>query len=150
MDKNKEGRPLKFKTVQELENKINEYFLLCEPHVASKQTVKDGEVVEVNYITEQKPYTITGLALHLGTNRQTILNYQEKEEFFDTIKRAKDKCEKYAEEYLYVGKNQTGGIFNLVNNYGWENKSRTELTGKDGNDLKIVFDQAFNKNDSTS
>ena len=62
-DKNKGGRPLKFKSVEELEKKINAYF--------------DDE--------NNKPYTICDLCVWLDCDRQTLLNYQEKEEFFDTI-----------------------------------------------------------------
>ena len=45
------------------------------------------------------------------------------------------KCQQYAEEFLFVGKNAAGVIFNLKNNYGWRDKTEQELTGKDGKDL---------------
>jgi hypothetical protein len=115
--------PLKFQSVEELQAKIDGYFESC------------WEVNDTGKKVQTRPYTITGLANYLDTNRQTLLNYEEKEAYFDTIKKAKSRCEQYTEEYLFVGKNTAGGIFNLVNNYGWQNKQSTELTGKDGKDL---------------
>ena len=43
------------------------------------------------------PITITGLALALDTNRQVLVDYQERDEFADTIKKLKSVCENYAE-----------------------------------------------------
>jgi hypothetical protein len=108
------GRPPKFKSVEELKNAIDLYFLSCE----------DPEKPGV-YI---RPLTITGLANALDTNRQTLLNYEEKDEYFDTIKRAKCKVEQYVEEYMFTGKNQTGAIFNAKNNFGWKDKSEQDIT----------------------
>lgn len=101
-------RPLKFKTVEELQEKISNYLNEC------------GE--------NKRPLTITGLALYLDTTRDLLLDYQEKDEFSDTIKRAKLTIQNYVEEYLFTGKNIAGAIFNLVNNYGWTNKSQTDVT----------------------
>jgi hypothetical protein len=110
------GRPLKFKSVEVLQERIDDYFNSCW------EENDEGKRIQV------RPYTITGLANFLDCDRQTLLNYQEKEEFFGTIKRAKSMCEQYVEEYLFTGKNTAGGIFNLVNNYGWQNKHNTDIT----------------------
>ena len=76
---------------------------------------------------KEKPYTVSGLAYALDTNRQTLLNYEEKEQFFDTIKRAKAKIELFNEEMLYnKDVSTTGVIFNLKNNYGWKDKQEIE------------------------
>jgi hypothetical protein len=111
------GRPPKFKTVEELECLISDYF-----------KKKDEE---------KKPYTITGLANALDTTRETLLDYENRDgEFSYTIKKAKSKVEEYVEDYLFTGKNQTGAIFNLKNNYkGWKDKNETDLTtgGKEFN-----------------
>jgi hypothetical protein len=101
------GRPLKFATPQALEKACDEYFADCE---ANKQ-----------------PFTITGLALALDTSRETLCNYEEKDAFFDTVKRAKLKCENYAEKQLYTS-SPTGPIFALKN-YGWKDKQETEHSG---------------------
>lgn len=102
------GRPLKFESVEQLESAIAAYFLNCAE--------------------KGRPLTVTGLALALDTTRETLLDYQEKENYSDTIKRAKLTIQNYVEEYLFVGKNVAGAIFNLVNNYNWSNKSQTDVT----------------------
>lgn len=109
----KTGRPLKFKTPTELQAKIDAYFKACE---------KNG-----------KPSTISGLAYALGTNRQTLINYQDREEFFDAVTRAKERIEAFVEESLWMPKIATGVMFNLKNNFAWTD--RHELTGKDGQPL---------------
>lgn len=106
------GRPPKFESKEQLQNLIDLYFISCQD--------EKGEW--------KKPPTITGLANALDTTRETLLNYEDKEEFSDTIKRAKEQVHQYVEEYLFTGKNQTGAIFNLKNNYGWKDKTETDLT----------------------
>lgn len=121
------GRPPKWNNVQELKNQIDAYFLSL--------TNEDG--------TYKKPPTITGLALALGTNRETLCNYEEKDEFFDTIKESKSRCEQWVEENAMLGKaNATFSIFNLKNNYGWKDKTEQEIDHKG---LKILFDKSFDK-----
>lgn len=107
------GRPPKWADPAKLQVLIDAYFDTCD---------KTG-----------KPYTITGLAVHLGCDRDTLLNYEQKEEFFGTIKDAKVKIHAYAEEYLFSGKSATGAIFNLKNNWGWKDKQEVDHTtnGKD-------------------
>lgn len=140
------GRPLKFKSVAELKKKVEAYFEFCDPHMeesekweikrtASGEKVKDENgydelvLIKRRRMTEQVPYTITGLATWLETSRETLLDYEERHEFSDTIKAAKDKCENYVEVSL-LGKNPTGAIFNLKNNYGWRDRSEQENTGE--------------------
>lgn len=144
------GRPLLFATPEELQQEIEAYFSDCDPHLEqythyeySKKTTKNkkGEDIEVDdyeqeptpklywHVTTQKPYTITGLANFLKTSRETLINYQEREDFFDTVKAAKDKCEHFWELQL-LGSNATGPIFNLKNNYDWKDKTEQDITSK--------------------
>lgn len=113
------GRPLKFKSVEDLEELIQGYFVDCDQ--------------------EKKPYTITGLALWLDTSRETLINYEERPEFFDAIKRAKSKCENWIEENALTNKvNPTTAIFNLKNNYGWKDKTEQDITSQ-GQQLGVVI-----------
>lgn len=121
----KVGCPLKFKNKEELETKINEYFSMCDNRT-KKVKVKDG----IMEMPDPRPYTVTGLALHLNTNRQTLINYESRDEFFDTITRAKNKIENFVEESLWTPKIATGIIFNLKNNYEWRDKIETDITTK--------------------
>lgn len=111
------GRPLKFKTPEEIETKAKEYFKMCD---------------ETN-----RPYTITGLAIALDTDRQTLINYEEREEYFDTIKKVKQIVENYAEEKLFNGSNTAGVIFNLKNNYSnWKDKQEIDAN-VDMTDIRV-------------
>lgn len=126
---NKGGRPPKYKSAKKMQKVIDEYFKSCE-----SKPLLDGNG---NVLTDKKgnpviiagpPPTITGLALALGfTNRQSLLNYQEKDEFFDTITRAKARVEQYAEERLFDKDGANGAKFSLANNFsGWKEKTQLE------------------------
>lgn len=71
------------------------------------------------------PYTITWLALWLGTTRELLAEYERKEEFSATIKRAKARVENYAEVELHERSNPTGAIFKLKN-FGRADKQEIE------------------------
>lgn len=108
---------MKFKSVEELEKKIEAYF--------------DDE--------KNKPYTICDLCVWLDCDRQTLLNYQEKEEFFDTIKKAKTKIEASIEKGALLGVfNPTFSIFNMKNNFGWQDKQEIDTTTS--NRIEIIND----------
>jgi len=91
------GRPHKFNSPEEMQQKIDEYFAYCDEN--------------------KKPYIVTGLALHLDTTRELLTDYQDKDEFYDTIKKAKQKIMEYAESALFRNSQVAGVIFNLKNNY---------------------------------
>lgn len=110
------GRPLKFATVLELQQAIDAYF---EDMKTVLYTTNDGVPV-------YEPLTITGLALALDTTRQTLMDYQERDEFTDAIKKAKTRIENYAEKRIF-GNAPTGAIFALKN-YGWRDKTESEQT----------------------
>lgn len=110
------GRPLKFKTPEELQQKIDNYF----------ESVKEPRLIGEQLYFE--PITITGLALALDTSRETLCNYEERDEFFDAIKRAKLRCENYAEKQLYMGKSAAGPIFSLKN-FGWKDTQEAHHSG---------------------
>ncbi len=115
-DKHAGGRPLKFQSVDELQKKIDAFFIDAD--------------------TKEEPYTITGLALALDTTRETLMDYQHRDEYSDTIKRAKLRVHNYAEKRMYTG-HPTGPIFALKN-FGWSDTQKLEHTGKDGKDLQPV------------
>lgn len=96
------GRPLKFDNIEELEDKINQYF----------KTTPDEEL------------TITGLALALDCDRRTLLNYENRDEFFPTIKKAKTIVENSYERALRKN-GRTGDIFALKN-FGWQDKQEID------------------------
>ncbi len=129
------GRPPKFKSIEELQTRIDKYFASCWTQKRDKfgnpiyEKDKRGRKTNKKVLVQSIPYTIAGLATTLDMTRQSILNYERQDEFFDTIKRAKQRCEAYAEESLFIGKNPVGAIFNLKNNYGWRDKFENEHSG---------------------
>jgi len=124
----KTGAPPRYTSKEEIQGKIDAYFKACEgePLIVDGVPAVDkyGEVIMVG----KKPYTVTGLALALGFNsRQTLLNYQGKEEFMDTIIRAKSRIEQYTEERLFDKDGVNGAKFSLSNNFeGWREKQQVE------------------------
>ncbi len=109
------GRPVKYKTVEEMQEVIDQYF------------AKGGNAwVEIGETPMFAP-TVEGLAYELNLSRQGLLEYQGKNEFSDAIKRAKQRIAIALEQRLY-GNNVTGLIFNLKNNFGWKDKQEIELS----------------------
>ena len=110
------GRPRAYKSVEEVEEKRNAYFNYCEE--------------------KEKPYTMSGLAYYLGISRQTLVNYSNQDQFFDTIKKARDRVQMQLEENALSNKaNSTFTIFNLKNNFDWKDsnevKTNVEITKVD-------------------
>lgn len=130
MTKKTVGRPPKYTSKEEIEQLIEEYFKSCEGVI-----LKDSEGVPVlnkwgnPVIINQRPPTVTGLALALGfSTRQGLLNYQGKKEFLDTITRAKARVEQYTEERLFDRDGANGARFSLTNNFhGWGEKPPSPL-----------------------
>lgn len=124
------GRPLKFKSVKKLEEKINAYFDSCKDELILDE---DGHAVTDKFgnpVFIQNPPTVAGLSKALGfEDRQSIYDYKGREEFSCTIKEALLRLEDYAEKHLYIGK-ATGAIF-WLKNHGWKDKTITEATIKD-------------------
>ena len=145
-----EGRPLLFKTPEDLDAAIEQYFKDCWKEVWIDRDVrKDGKRIKDDrgdylrewipkldrngdqIIRQMKPYTLSGLALALNCCRQTLLNYKDRPEFLDTIKKAKAVCEAYLEEGMLSGEVPAiPGIFNCKNNYGWVDKSEQTVIAK--------------------
>lgn len=122
-ERNPVGRPLAYKTLEALQDAIDLYF---ETDAFIVVGVDDsGE--------EKKMYapTMAGLALSLGLDRKTLVNYSHKDEFFLAVKKARARVETALEQRLY-GNNVTGIIFNLKNNFDWCDKQeiKQETTHK--------------------
>lgn len=108
------GRPLSYETAELLQQAVDKYF------------------------EDNKRATLAGLALALGIDRQTLYNYEKRQEYFDIIKKARSKVEAIYEERL-VWDNCTGVIFPLKN-MGWKDKTEVETRYPDG--VQIHFNKA--------
>ena len=99
-------------TADDIEQKVEDYFNYCNEN--------------------NKPFTMSGLALFLDCSRMTLYQYEnelikfnniseeDKKRIIDTVKRAKRMVEAYQEEQLFLGKSPVGTIFSLKNNFNWK------------------------------
>ena len=104
----KVGRPLKFQSVEELQTKIDAYFV---------------DIPETEW-------TWTGLAMYLVTDKETLADYRdgkgERSEFSEPLKNAMLKVENGYEIDLKKH-GRTGTIFALKN-FNWKDKSEQDFT----------------------
>jgi len=111
------GHPPIISSVEELERLADTYF---------KECLESGE-----------PITVTGLAISLGlSSRQSLLNYQGRAEYVDAVKKAKLRCEHFAEIQAHNAKNPAGPIF-CLKNFGWSDKQEHTLSGPDNGPIKL-------------
>jgi len=118
---NNGGRPPIFESPEAMVVKITEYFDSC-----TLKRITDEEGEEDVYYGE--PLTVTGLALYLGfESRQSLYDYEKKEEFSFIIKKARLTVENGYEKRL-ASRNPTGAIFALKN-MGWADRSEIKHEG---------------------
>jgi hypothetical protein len=113
------GRPPFYETVEELQAAVDKYLNTCP----------------------EDQLTVTGLALSLGfTSRQALLNYEEKPQFVDAVKKAKLRVENAYE--LSLRKNgRSGDIFGLKN-FGWKDNQDLNVGGQ-GKDNPVYTDSTI-------
>ncbi len=120
-----EGRGKKWKTPDELRSHIMEYINACDMN--QKPELIFGKI---KMVPHPIPYTIEGLAHHLGVNRKTLLNYQKRkgyEPFFHIIHEFKEYVLRSLTERALMGDTHaTFTMFLLKNNYGFVDKKEIE------------------------
>lgn len=117
------GRPKKVKTVKELQKIIQKYFNEC-----FKLDKETGEYINI------QPITIRGIALACNVTYDTLIEWSKREDFSETILRAKLFVEEYTEKQLFNKDKPTNGIkFSLINNFKWQDKSVVESTNTNVN-----------------
>lgn len=123
-------RPRKFETAEELRDTFIAY---CQLWVKLK-----------------RPITKTGFKAYILVYHWYFGELPE--EFSETVSKINLVCKAYAEEELFVGKNVSGVIFNLTNNYPDErkNKQSNEHTGKDGEPLVKEIVVNIKRNDDSN
>lgn len=121
------GRPRKYSDVQELQDKIDEYFTICDSTVLN-ETARGMPI--------NKPYTIEGLAVHLECSIQTIRNMEMAEgyeDFFATIQHAKKKILAQRIEGANTGLyNANFAKFDLSNNFKYSDRQEVDNKSSDG------------------
>lgn len=127
------GRPPKFKTPQEMQAAVDEYFNSCwVDKITETENKESGEIITSNVRYQNRPYTIAGLALGLGfLDRQSLYdNEQRGDEFSCVIKKARITVEMNVEEMALWNKNAAGPIFWLKNHSGYRDKQEIESSGE--------------------
>ena len=129
---NQYGKKPKYKTPEEIQEKIDAYFEECkgtllEDHNGDPIIDRWGNPVYL----DRKPPTGTGLALALGfKTRRALMLYQAKKEFMDVILEAKSRIEMYNEEQLFSRDGSRGAQFSLQHNFqGWQEEKEDDKKG---------------------
>ena len=117
------GRPPFYKTPEEMQIKIDEYFVYCEE---SERIPLLGEI-----------------AYWLGfESRQSLWDYLQKDDFSYTIRRIKQKCENELNQMALLGKaNPQIAKLNLMTNYDFKEKSETDNNIK-SEQINIIIESA--------
>jgi hypothetical protein len=123
--KNKGGRPPTIKTPEEFDRLVDAYVAKCE--------------------AEERPLTITGLALALGFyGRQALYEQSDRQGFSDSVKRARSIVEADYERRLGDRSLSAAGTIFALKNFGWTDKLEHELSGPGGSaiatEVKVVHE----------
>jgi len=150
MSENK-GRPRKYKTPEEMQVAIDEYFDKCvpTPMTYKDENGEDKQVFDRNGIPVFKlnPPTHEGLALHLGfASRQSLYDYEGYDkEYSYTIKRARTIITKIIAEGGLEGNIPAAvSIFHLKN-LGYTDSQKIEHSGEVSNTFSLIGVNAENK-----
>lgn len=134
------GSPF-FETEPEMKEAIQEYMNNCKPEYlvdpsTGEYMLDKGQAI---LLSPNKP-TITGLALALGfESRQSMYDYEKKETFSYTIKRARLEIENsYEQDIRNPDLTPTGAIFALKN-FGWSDKQEVinKTINEDGEEVGV-------------
>ena len=119
------GRARIIESPAEMGRLVEEYVAKCH---------EDGE-----------PLTLTGMILHLGlSSRQSLDRYGDREEFSDSVRRAKLLIENQYERKL-DGPRPAGAIFALKN-MGWSDRQEVEFKGSLANlDISQLPDELVSR-----
>lgn len=169
------GQKRRFLSPTHLQSAVDEYFESCNGPLIDRQGNlvydKDGHLVK----TQVKPCTLSGLALYLGLNTETLRKYRKgkldtildemRAETDDTltfskvITTAKQRIEAYAEGRLYDRDGQRGAQFVLDCCYHWVEsrpksdikraKAEVELKQKEFELKQKLLDEGESDNDLT-
>lgn len=122
-----------YPTPESLQQKVDEYFDYC-----FIMEEKYGRMIPKCIV----PPTFSGLARYLGFgSRKALIDYvggKGNELYDDILNDAKLRIEDFCEQKLIMSKGPSTGIqFALKNNCGWDDTSKTQLTGPDNR--PVVF-----------
>ncbi len=120
------GKHRKYESPAELEKRVEEYFNSC----MGCAYTKDGKIIRdengVPVKVQIKPFTMSGLAYHIGLSTKTLSRYELTsragnipQEYADIVLRARQRIETYAEEQIYTKDGSRGAQFVLSSSFKW-------------------------------
>ena len=107
------GRPPHYRTPEEMQEIITDYFRSCMTEVI------DGDTGEHLGYRWTKRVSLGDLAIHLGMPLKSFWEYSKRDAFSETVKSAKSIVENYYEKALQENRNPAGLCFILKNGFGW-------------------------------
>jgi len=125
--KKKGGRKKFYETPEQMQKIIDIYFKKC----------KENKEIP----------GMCGLAIALGMDRGTLLDYRDRDEFHATVKEARSRIEEVWERRLFTN-GCTGAIFWLKNNGaggGWKDNQdiKSQISGPDGGPVRLEWTVRF-------
>jgi hypothetical protein len=110
-----------FETAEQMEQAIEQYFEDCDKGIEREIVTKQGKVVKIN---ELQPYTVEGLAHFLGfAHRKSLFDYKQKDEFSNTISRARLKIHSHRLTQALLGRQDSKiAALDLAVNFGMQPK----------------------------
>ena len=119
--KNLGGKPLKFKSPEDMQALINQYFQ--KPEIIDKTEIPDVE----------------GLCYFLDTSRKVLMEYEERDGYGNAIKSAKTRIAACKKQLGMQGKIPPAIFcFDFKNNHGYVDKQEVAHTGADGQPLTVI------------
>lgn len=120
-----EGRPVLYSTPAELQKLIDKYFQDCKNNKSDFVT-KEGKILKVS-----NPLVpcIAGCAHAIGMDRSTFYDYELKDEFSYTIKKARNYIISTWESKMVNTNANAGGIIFAGKNYGYNDTQKIQHSG---------------------
>lgn len=125
-----------YETPEQLKKACDEYFKSRETFLYNKHGEPLRDPVTGEYEKAYRPLSLAGLALHLGIQTKTLMNYHYAceaglipPEFGIVVMEARQKIEAYAEERGYDREGAAGSKFVLQSGFDWktEKERREEI-----------------------
>ena len=149
--KNPVGHPRKYKSKEDLNKKIDEYFSQCKPEYLLDddgiQVLTDkGVPIRININAP----SLSGLALYLGfASRQSIYDNEKLEEFSYIYKKARTKVEEWIYQHSLDGSVPPAvGIF-ILKQFGYTDRQTIDYTNV-GNPMLDALNELTGRNNPSA
>lgn len=124
-----------YETDEALQVAIESYFVECDKGV-EVQVARKGEAVT---LIRAVPYTVPGLAYHLGySHRGALWDLKQRPEHTDTIRRALTRIENQRISKALLGEQESRfAQFDMINNFGYKSATAAEVNIQNTNIIQL-------------